>query len=77
MDRLKTQPHPTTKEHRDAVLQRLAELWDDCPHLRLGQMLCNMLAVEQMLPYETITDYQARRLRHLHSVADQTLVGLE
>lgn len=35
------QPHPTTPEHRRAILDALEAQWAKVPHQRLGQLLSN------------------------------------
>lgn len=71
------QPHPTTKEHREAVLRRLAEMWDKNPYLRLGQLLLNLTPCRSMADNETLEQRDSRWLNRLYEIHNTELVGLE
>lgn len=70
---MNNQPHPTTPEHRKQVLDRLAEIWAEHPHLRLGQLVANLARPRD--GHFLDDDYQARWRRRIFNVYDLDLVN--
>lgn len=71
---MNNQPHPTTPEHRATVLARLAELWDEAPHLRLGQLVSNLARPER--PEEsTIREFGLLWKQQIYNIYDLDLVS--
>jgi hypothetical protein len=72
---MNNQPHPTTSEHRELVLRRLAELWELNACKRLGQLIANLARpTDEYLPE---SEYMSQWRRRIFNIYDLDLVKIE